>query len=279
MLAAMALPRIAVATAVASTKATPSRPAAARMARRMRSVGSEKSASRVKSPGENLGRVDDKRGAPLLRRRAPAWCGWTTRSQPSTRSPRRQSSRMASMSSGNCREHVAVDGAALLGKAGHVDHAAALALEMRRHAEDRADGHNAGAADAGDDDVVGALNGRKRRLGSSCPHPSRLPPRRACASGRGADRERRGFAPCTVTKDGQKPRRHEKSLLQLDWSIWRFLPKLGLERLHGDAVGLHRTIAAALADEIVDDQRACRDRRTRRVSGAGASRPRQSGRR
>src|SRR5260370_27614964 len=30
--------------------------------------------------------------------------------------------------------------------------------------------------------------------------------------------------PCTVTKLGQKPLRQEKYLLQLDWSIARFLP-------------------------------------------------------
>jgi hypothetical protein len=33
-----------------------------------------------------------------------------------------------------------------------------------------------------------------------------------------------GFAPCTVTKDGQKPFTQEKSLLQFDWSIWRLRP-------------------------------------------------------
>ena len=51
--------------------------------------------------------------------------------------------------------HVAVDRAALLGEARHVEHADALALEMRRHAEDAADGDDTGAADAGDDDVIG----------------------------------------------------------------------------------------------------------------------------
>src|ERR1700679_3623803 len=34
----------------------------------------------------------------------------------------------------------------------------------------------------------------------------------------------RGLAPCTVTKLGQKPLTQEKSLLQLDWSIWRLRP-------------------------------------------------------
>ena len=32
------------------------------------------------------------------------------------------------------------------------------------------------------------------------------------------------LAPCTVTKDGQKPLTQEKSLLQFDWSIWRLRP-------------------------------------------------------
>ena len=39
-------------------------------------------------------------------------------------------------------------------------HADALALEMRRHAENAADGDDAGAADAGDDDVVGLRRSR-----------------------------------------------------------------------------------------------------------------------
>ena len=61
--------------------------------------------------------------------------------------------------------HVAVDRAALLREAGHVDDADALAFEMRRHAENAADGDDAGAADAGDDDVVGLADRRQRRLG------------------------------------------------------------------------------------------------------------------
>ena len=55
---------------------------------------------------------------------------------------------------------VAVDRAALLREARHVDDADALAFEMRRHAEDGADGDDAGAADAGDDDAVGLRRSR-----------------------------------------------------------------------------------------------------------------------
>ena len=43
---------------------------------------------------------------------------------------------------------VAVDRAALLREAGHVEDRAALAFEMRGHAEQGADGDDAGAADA-----------------------------------------------------------------------------------------------------------------------------------
>ena len=48
------------------------------------------------------------------------------------------------------------------------------------------------------------------------------------SSGRSAGRTvaaaRRGAAPCTVTKLGQKPFTQEKSLLQFDWSILRLRP-------------------------------------------------------
>ena len=57
---------------------------------------------------------------------------------------------------------MAVDGAAFLREAGHVDHAAALALEMRGHAEHRADRDDAGAADAGDRMSIGLLADRRQ---------------------------------------------------------------------------------------------------------------------
>ena len=61
--------------------------------------------------------------------------------------------RTAEMSSGLAGDlEMGDDRAVLLRQADHVDHAAALALDMRRHAENMADGDDAGAADAGDDD-------------------------------------------------------------------------------------------------------------------------------
>ena len=85
--------------------------------------------------------------------------------------------------------------AALLRQPGHVQDHAGLALDMGGHAEQRADGQHAGAADAADGDVVGPLQRRPR-----APAPAA---RRYCR-----DRPARGWRslpPSTVTKDGQKP--------------------------------------------------------------------------
>ena len=94
---------------------------------------------------------------------------------------------------------VAVDRAALLREAGHVDDAGALAFEMRGHAEDGADGDDAGAADAGDDDAVGMI-GRAAGCGSGSAGQS---------AGSATLSPFFSLAPCTVTKDGQKPLRQE----------------------------------------------------------------------
>ena len=116
--------------------------------------------------GQDLGRVDDKRRAPLLDGgEHPLGAGDDEIAAEDEMRRAGGDADGVDVVRRMGEAHVAVDGAALLGKAGHIDHAAALALEMRRHAEDGADRHDAGAADAGDDDVVGALDGGKRRLG------------------------------------------------------------------------------------------------------------------
>lgn len=53
--------------------------------------------------------------------------------------------------------HVTHDRAVLLGQAGKVEDRAAFALEMRRHAEQRSERHDAAAADPGDHDPVGLI--------------------------------------------------------------------------------------------------------------------------
>jgi hypothetical protein len=90
---------------------------------------------------------------------------------------------------------VAEHRAALLGQAGHVEHGDALAVEVGGHADQRADGDHAGAADAGDEDAPRLAGGRQRGAGAK-----RSPCRpRALAHP----------AASTVTKLGQKPFMHE----------------------------------------------------------------------
>jgi hypothetical protein len=62
--------------------------------------------------------------------------------------------------------HVRGDRAVLLRHARHVQHTHALAFEVRRHADQRADGDDAGAADAGDEDVVDPSSGKLGGSGS-----------------------------------------------------------------------------------------------------------------
>ena len=53
---------------------------------------------------------------------------------------------------------------ALLGETHHIEGGAAPTLEMRRHAEHRGGGNDAGAADAGEHDAVGSIKRRQCRL-------------------------------------------------------------------------------------------------------------------
>ena len=57
-----------------------------------------------------------------------------------------------------CQTAMDMHRAAFLGEPRHFHHACALAIQLRRLCQQRADGHNTGAADAGDDDVMGAVN-------------------------------------------------------------------------------------------------------------------------
>ena len=96
-----------------------------------------------------------------------------------------------------CDAYMARHGTVLLRHASEIERRAGLALEMRGHAEKRADGEHAGAADARDEDAVG-LRERTVSAGSGNVRGSIAP------SG-----FLRGVPPLTVTKLGQKPFRHE----------------------------------------------------------------------
>src|SRR5689334_2555490 len=138
--------------------------------------------------------------------------------------------------------HVAVDRATLLREAGHVNDADALALEMRRHAENAADGDNAGAADAGDDDVVGpaelGMRGLRQRydllvLGDAL----------ALFQLRAVHRN-----------EGRAEALHAGEVLVAGRLVDGALAaELGFQRLHRDAVRFDAAIAAAFADQFVDD--------------------------
>ena len=135
------------------------------------------------------------------------------------------------------------DGSALLSKARHIDDAGALAFEMRRHAENGADGDDAGTANAGDDHGIGPVERRMRRLGRT---------------GESADIGRRlalGLPPlAAVDRDEARAKAFDAgeilvARILVDGAL---AAEFGLDRLDGDAVGLHAAIAAALADQLVD---------------------------
>ena len=148
--------------------------------------------------------------------------------------------------------------AALLRKAGHVEDHRHLAVEMRGHAEDGADRQDAGAADAGNGDVPGTV-ADDRDL-------------------RQRDFDIRMFdrpaLPAGAAMDGDEGRAEAldagKVLVAARLIDLPLAAELGLQRLDRNAVGLHRAIAAALADRRVDEDALGRILHQRRGCGAGA---------
>ncbi len=137
---------------------------------------------------------------------------------------------------------VACHRAALLGEAGHVQNPDRLAFEMRRHAEDRPDGHDAGAADAGDDDAIGLVDHRQLGIGKGRQR------RRPGKAGR-------AFRLAAVDGDegGAESLEAGKILVAARLVDGALAPPFGLERLHRHAIRLHAAIPAALADQLIDD--------------------------
>ena len=132
------------------------------------------------------------------------------------------------------------DRTALLGHADHVQRRDTLALEVGGHAEQGGDGDHTGAADAGHQDAVGAVEGRQRGLGQ--------------------DRERhvarrRGLAqPPTLDRDEARAESLQAAEVLVAGGLVDapLAAELGLDRLDGHAVAGHAAIAAALADQLVD---------------------------
>ena len=114
--------------------------------------------------GDGLVRVDDgaamRPGSSLA---SASGLALTTRSQPSSRSAPPAARRTACSASGVAPMRTwLITRAALLRHAEQVEHGGALAFDMRGHAHEGADGDDAGAADAGDQDAVGLVGDRRQ---------------------------------------------------------------------------------------------------------------------
>ncbi len=144
--------------------------------------------------------------------------------------------------------HVAEHRAALLREACHVEHRDALALEMRGHAEDAADRHHAGAADAGHDDAVGPFQRRQRRQGQGVQIDRvRLSTRRS--GGRGLA-HLRTLGRHEARTEAVQAREVLVARRLVDLALGA---ELGFQRFDRQAVRLHRAVAAAFADRVVDE--------------------------
>src|ERR1700730_10039266 len=137
---------------------------------------------------------------------------------------------------------MAVDGAALLRQAGHVDRAAALAFEMRRHAQNGAYGDDAGAAHPGHENPT--------RLGADCPDKR---PRQAGEilllfdlglPWPGAMHRNQGWA--ETIEAG-------KILVAARLVDHPLAAELGFKRLDRNAIGFRPAIAAAFAHKLIDN--------------------------
>ena len=120
---------------------------------------------------------------------------------------------------------------------------------MRRHADQRPDRHDTGAADAGDQQRIRFVERRQHRLGQRLVarrHPMRAPQRRTLD---GDQRRAAAFEAAQVEVAGER----------VDPS---FLPELGVHRHHRQAVRLEAAVAAAFAHRLVDEDLA-RQRRQR----------------
>ena len=140
--------------------------------------------------------------------------------------------------------HMRNDGAVFLRKSGHVQHADAFALDMRRHAEQRTDRDDAGAADARHQNSI------------------RLVCRRMCGIGeRGKVGGLRSLRLAQLPAfDGDKARAeavHARIVFVARRLVDRpFAAELGFDRRDRYAIRLDAAIAAAFAHQLVDEHAA-----------------------
>ena len=142
--------------------------------------------------------------------------------------------------SGGRQANMAHHRPALLRQPCHVQDQRCQALQMRRHAQNRADGQNAAAANPGHGDVPRALQRRQHRFGQE----------RQVGQGGGMLDQ-----PGPAQRDkGRAEAFDAREILVAGRLVDRPLAaKRGLQGLDGDAVRLLGTIAAALANRRIDE--------------------------
>ena len=135
---------------------------------------------------------------------------------------------------------VNVHGTALLREPRHLDHARALAVELRGLRQNRAHGHHARAADAGDHDVMGAVDRGQVGRGQMAHIDAG-----------------RGFLADLAALDGHEAGTEAleagEILVAARLVDGALAAKLGFHRHDGHAVRLHPAIAAAFADIGIDE--------------------------
>src|SRR5690606_9082138 len=138
---------------------------------------------------------------------------------------------------------MAVDRTVLLAQASHVEDRAGLVFQVRRHAQQGADGHHPGAADAGTHDIEGAAQRRQRRRRQALDQLGDLIGffRLARLGIQYGDKARAEALHAAVV------------LVAVGLVDLALAAQLGFLRPDADAVGLHRAIAAAFTDVRVDE--------------------------
>ncbi|KAG1445018.1 hypothetical protein G6F57_017679 [Rhizopus arrhizus] len=149
---------------------------------------------------------------------------------------------------------MADDRTALLRQAGQVQHRGRQAFQVRGHRHDGADGDDAGAAHARDEQAVGAVKrgrGRQRQLFDQA--------LQAFLVGLGR-RALPGLAAHDGHEAGAEALQTGEVLVAAGLVDGTLAAEFGFQRLHRQAMRLLRTIAAAFADAFVDDDAARRVR-------------------
>ena len=243
-LLAIESPSSPVASRVASMNSAPPWPTARTMPARRSRLGNGRSGFRVKSPVIDLVAVDDRARRPgsSLRQRLGAGGDDEVAAEQQARAAGGDAHGVDPVRAFGDAD-MAHHRAALLRHAELVEHGDALPLQMRRHAEQRPDRHDAGAADPGDENAVGLGKGGQGRLGQR----RQVVPiveigRAALAQAAAMHRDKARAETLEAGKILVAARLVDRALAA----------EFGLDRHDRQAVRGRRAVAAALANQIVD---------------------------